>query len=99
MCDKEDRKRRRFLTVKQAADELNRDERSVWRAIEEGDLVSHKFGGSTRINRRDLDDYIERNRRKRLGKTETPPKKPPPKSDDEEPHQKHRIVSRADVGR
>jgi excisionase family DNA binding protein len=53
----------KFLTIQEVADELGISERSVWRLIEEGELLSHKFGASTRVKREDLDAYIDRSRR------------------------------------
>lgn len=53
----------RFLTISQVADELGYSERSVWRRIREGKIPTHRFDGSTRISREDLDRYIRQCRR------------------------------------
>ena len=53
---------REFLTVPEAADELNVSVRKIWKDIEEEKLKSHKFGRARRISRDDFDDYIRRSR-------------------------------------
>jgi len=57
--------RRKFLTIPEAAEELNIGERSVWRLIKDGKLPTYHFGDSTRIKREDLDAYVERCRKLR----------------------------------
>jgi len=56
-------RRKRFLKIPEVAQELNCAERTVWRLIEDGHLKAHDFGGTTRVSRDDLDDYIARSRR------------------------------------
>lgn len=58
-------KRRRFLNIREVAEELGISERSAWRLVEHGELPVHEFGASTRVKREDLDAYIERSRRHR----------------------------------
>jgi excisionase family DNA binding protein len=58
-------KRKRFLSLRDVADELGISERSAWRLVEQGELPVHQFGASTRVKREDLDAYIERCRRRR----------------------------------
>lgn len=57
-------KRKRFLTMREVAEELGISERSAWRLVEQGELAVHQFGASTRIAREDLDAYIDRCRRR-----------------------------------
>jgi excisionase family DNA binding protein len=52
----------KFLTVPDVAEELNLSVRKVWDDIRKGLLKTHKFGRSTRISRKDLDNYIRRSR-------------------------------------
>lgn len=56
-------KSKSFLSVREAAEELGKSERSGWRLVEQGELPVHEFGGSTRVKRDDLDAYIARSRR------------------------------------
>lgn len=55
--------RKKFLTIRQVAEELGVSERSVWRRIEDEELPRYQFGSSTRVKREDLDAYIDKNRR------------------------------------
>ena len=57
------RAERQFLKIGEVASELNVKERTTWRLIEDGELPSHQFRGSTRVKREDLDEYIRRCRR------------------------------------
>lgn len=57
--------RGRFLTIKMVARELGKCERSVMRLIADEQIVSHGFGGSTRIERAELEAYIARSRRRK----------------------------------
>jgi excisionase family DNA binding protein len=75
MCDRPP-KCKRFLSIREVAEELGISERSVWRLIEDGELPVHRFGSSTRVKREDLDAYIERSRHRRNA---------PPDEDDEGP--------------
>jgi excisionase family DNA binding protein len=67
MCDEPPQppKRKRFLSIREVADEIGISERSAWRLVEQGELPVHQFGASTRVKREDLDIYIENNRRRR----------------------------------
>jgi excisionase family DNA binding protein len=56
--------KKKFLKISEVAEELGVSERSAWRLVEQGELASHGFGGSTRIKREDLDVYIQRSRRR-----------------------------------
>ena len=56
-------KTNRFFKIREVAEELGISERAAWRLIEQGELASHGFGGSTRVRRDDLDAYIARSRR------------------------------------
>lgn len=53
---------RQFLTVPEVSEELNVSVRKIWTDISDGLLKTHKFGRSTRISRKDLDDYIGHSR-------------------------------------
>ena len=63
MCQHPPPLRKKFLKVSEVAQELGISERAAWRLIEQGELASHGFGGSTRVRREDLDAYIARSRR------------------------------------
>jgi len=67
MCEEPPRppKRRRFLNMREVAEELGLSERTAWRLVEQGELPVHQFGASTKVKREDLDVYIERSRRHR----------------------------------
>jgi excisionase family DNA binding protein len=56
-------KRKRFLRMREVAEELGISERSAWRLVAQGELPVHQFGASTRIKREDLDAYVQRCRR------------------------------------
>ena len=45
-------------TVKRAAEELDVNERTLWRAINRGELVAHRFGRAVRIADEDFRRYI-----------------------------------------
>ncbi len=79
MCDEPPRppKRKRFLNIREVAEELGVSERSAWRLVEQGELPVHQFGASTRVKREDLDAYIERCRRKQ--------EQPPNEDESDEP--------------
>lgn len=51
-----------FLTVPEVATVLKFSQRTVWRWIKRGDLVAHRFGGSVRILKKDLDTFIRMSR-------------------------------------
>jgi excisionase family DNA binding protein len=53
---------RRFLTVREAADQVRYTERHVRRWIADGKLPVHRFGRSIRIAQEDLDAFIARRR-------------------------------------
>jgi excisionase family DNA binding protein len=48
----------RFLTVAEAADELCISPKHLRRAIDRGDLPTHRFGRAVRIARTDLEQFI-----------------------------------------
>ena len=52
-----------LLTVKQVAKRLQLSERQIRRFIKRAELRALHIGGSVRIDRRDLDDFLERCRR------------------------------------
>ena len=54
--------RARMRTVKRAAEELDVDERTIWRAIARGELVVHRFGRAVRIADDDFRRYIANKR-------------------------------------
>ncbi len=56
-------RQKRFLTIPEVAEEFSCSERKVWKLIEDEELKVHDFGGSTRVSREDLNDYIARSRR------------------------------------
>lgn len=51
-----------FLRIPEVAQVLNCSVRKVWRHIDAQELRVHRFGGSTRIARVDLDEFISRHR-------------------------------------
>lgn len=55
--------RRRFLTVRRVAEQVDHSERQVRRWIAAGDLAVHHFGRSIRIAQADLDAFIAQHRR------------------------------------
>lgn len=48
------------LTVKQAAEFLNVSGRSVYRLLAEAQILGFKVRGSTRIPKKSLQDYVDR---------------------------------------
>ena len=50
-------------TVKRAAEELDVNERTIWRAIDRSELVAHRFGRAVRIADEDFLRYIASKRR------------------------------------
>jgi excisionase family DNA binding protein len=53
-----------LLTTEQASEYLHVSVRTIKNLMSSGQLAFVKVGRATRIHRRDLDDYIARNRRK-----------------------------------
>jgi excisionase family DNA binding protein len=51
-----------WMNTKSAAAYLGMNPRTLYRIIDEGDLPAYKFGRVIRLQRRHLDDYIERSR-------------------------------------
>lgn len=49
-----------YLTVKDIAAEFGVSARSVWRWIDDGDLVVHRFGRAVRIAPADRDSFAAR---------------------------------------
>ena len=47
-----------FLSVKEAAAQLNREQDFVYRELARRSLAHHKIGGRLFISQRDLDDYV-----------------------------------------
>ncbi len=54
--------RARMLTVDEVAEKLALSTKSIRRAIADGDLPHHRFGGAIRISPEDLDAYRSRAR-------------------------------------
>jgi excisionase family DNA binding protein len=52
----------RWLSTKQASERLGITLRSLYRFIDEGDLVAYKFGRVIRIQEADVDRFIEASR-------------------------------------
>jgi len=50
--------KRLAYTMKESADLINRCERSIWQAIQDGDLKSIRLGRSVRIRAEELDRYL-----------------------------------------
>lgn len=50
--------RPQFLKIKEVADLLNYDERTIRRWISAGKLKAHRFGGHWRIGREALDEFL-----------------------------------------
>ena len=51
-----------YLRIEQVAQKLNLSQKTIRRHIASGKLQSHKIGGVYRINKRDLDSFINSNR-------------------------------------
>jgi excisionase family DNA binding protein len=51
-----------FFSVKQAAIYINLSQQTIRRLVKAGKIKSHQFGRQIRIHKRDLDDYISRNK-------------------------------------
>ncbi len=49
-----------FLTYKQAGELLQVSDRTVWSLVDRGELPAVRFGRTVRIDRRDLDAFIQR---------------------------------------
>lgn len=49
-----------FFSPKEVAQRLSLDRRSVYRAIDRGELRAHKFGGVLRISSGDLGEWVKR---------------------------------------
>lgn len=58
-------------TVRQVAEYLSVNERTVYRMAERGDLPAFKVGDAWRFRREDIDAWIERQQRERGGDTTT----------------------------
>jgi excisionase family DNA binding protein len=54
-------------TVRQVADYLNVNDRTVYRMAERGDLPAFKVGDAWRFRRQDIDAWIDRQQRERSG--------------------------------
>lgn len=52
-----------FMTVKQAANLLSLSPKTIYRAIENGDLPHHAFGRAIRISRTDLELFANKNKK------------------------------------
>lgn len=52
----------RWLSTKEAAAQLGVTLRSLYRFIDEGDLVAYKFGRVIRLQQRDVERFIEASR-------------------------------------
>jgi excisionase family DNA binding protein len=50
--------RARMRTVKRAAEELDVNARTLWRAINHGELIVHRFGRAVRIADDDFRRYV-----------------------------------------
>ncbi|RJO94708.1 DNA-binding protein [Exiguobacterium sp. RIT452] len=50
----------RLLTIKEVADYLQVNERTVMRYINSGEITSIKFGGQRRISKQAVEDFINR---------------------------------------
>jgi excisionase family DNA binding protein len=48
----------KFFTVKQVAERLEISIRTVWRWIQDGELIVHRFRGSVRVAEADLNAFI-----------------------------------------
>ena len=49
---------RTWLTIQQAADELQVNARTIWSEIHRGNLKASRVGAQWRIRRESLDDYL-----------------------------------------
>jgi excisionase family DNA binding protein len=52
----------KWLSSKEAADRLGVSLRTLYRLIDEGQLVGYQIGRNIRLKHGDLDDYVERSR-------------------------------------
>lgn len=51
------------MTVREVAGYLNVDEKTVYRLAQRGELPGFKVAGTWRFKKRDIDDWIERQKR------------------------------------
>jgi len=58
---------RELLTLKQVREILHLSERTVFRLLKDKELKGFKAGREWRFEQKDIDDYIERQRRKAAG--------------------------------
>jgi excisionase family DNA binding protein len=49
----------RFLTVPQVAERLGVSARSIWRWLDERELIAHRFGRLVRISEADLQAFLD----------------------------------------
>ncbi|MCL5973289.1 MAG: helix-turn-helix domain-containing protein [Actinobacteria bacterium] len=52
----------KWLSSKEAADRLGVSLRTLYRLIDEGQLVGYQIGRNIRLRHADLDDFVERSR-------------------------------------
>ena len=57
---------KKFLTVAEAAATLQLSPKTIYRAIESGELPHHRFGRAVRIALADLEAFANRHRNERL---------------------------------
>lgn len=57
---------KKFLTVAEAAATLQLSPKTIYRAIESGELPHHRFGRAVRIALADLEAFANRHRSERL---------------------------------
>lgn len=60
-----------ILTLKEVAEYLKLAEKTAYRLAAEGKLPGFKVGGSWRFQKRDIDQWISKETRKRSGKNES----------------------------
>lgn len=51
-----------LMTIKQVAEALNVDPKTVRRLIKSGEIISHRIGGQHRISAADYERYLSRQR-------------------------------------
>ncbi len=65
MAEKPDSLAKAFWTIRDIAEDVGFCERTVRRWIENGDLVTHKFGRGIRASNVDYADFLQRRRNAR----------------------------------
>jgi excisionase family DNA binding protein len=60
------------LTVKQVAEFLQMDERTIYKLAKQGDIPSFKVSNQWRFLKKDIESWVEKKKSEVIGKTEKP---------------------------